>query len=152
MNICSKLWYVRWEKKQVSVSDQSNELHSILGILFQDKMNHVFIYLFCRKHRERDEYFRFRWWYWEVKRVSTQYAEKLNQELFSILKFNKQTRAFFTFERIRTRNQYMTKESMCCFCKMDPQAYHCTCSYVDRHQASEKNWCMMIVKRSLLRV
>ncbi|WP_281201620.1 NUDIX hydrolase [Bacillus altitudinis] len=91
---------IREVREETGYVIKVNELHSVREILFQDNMHHALIFTFFAEIiggemniLDPDH------------EVSTQDAEKLNPQLFSMLKLNKQTRAFYTFEGKRTRDQ-----------------------------------------------
>jgi len=97
---------IREVREETGYVIKINELHSVREILFQDNMHHALIFTFFGEIiggemniLDPDHDIE------EVKWVSTQDAEKLNPQLFSMLKLNKQTRAFYTFEGKRTRDQ-----------------------------------------------
>lgn len=97
---------IREVREETGYVIKVNELHSVREILFQDNMHHALIFTFFAEIiggemniLDPDHDIE------EVKWVSTQDAEKLNPQLFSMLKLNKQTRAFYTFEGKRTRDQ-----------------------------------------------
>lgn len=97
---------IREVREETGYVIKVNELHSVRKILFQDNMHHALIFTFFAEIiggemniLDPDHDIE------EVKWVSTQDAEKLNPQLFSMLKLNKQTHAFYTFEGKRTRDQ-----------------------------------------------
>lgn len=97
---------IREVREETGYVIKVNELHSVRKILFQDNMHHALIFTFFggiiggeMNILDPDHDIE------EVKWVSTQDAEKLNPQLFSMLKLNKQTHAFYTFEGKRTRDQ-----------------------------------------------
>lgn len=94
---------IREVREETGYVIKVNELHSVREILFQDNMHHALIFteIIGGEMNILDPDHDIE----EVKWVSTQDAEKLNPQLFSMLKLNKQTRAFYTFEGKRTRDQ-----------------------------------------------
>ncbi|MGX9291382.1 NUDIX hydrolase [Bacillus sp. A015] len=94
---------IREVREETGYLVKINELHSIREAFFQDKMHHALIVTFFAEIiggqmniLDPDHDIE------EVKWVSTQTAQKLNPKLFSMLKLNQQTHAFYEFERNRT--------------------------------------------------
>ncbi|MBD3860543.1 NUDIX hydrolase [Bacillus sp. 28A-2] len=94
---------IREVKEETGYAVKVNQLHSIREAFFQDKKHHTLMMTFFAKITggqmdilDPDHDIE------EVKWVSNQTFQNLNPKLYSMLKLNQQTQAFYEFEGNRT--------------------------------------------------